>query len=193
MSRRHGEPVWILRAPAEQQHMYIQTHRNALPAILRRTILRVDATTAAWSDKVWRWSERAEDLWGRCDLEVIQPANQKLIKPVSPCCDSSRNLSLIPERNITYLFFFLIAVKNLIFSLHDFYLFNYFFAKLKSHSSPRADVCNPSTHMMARLEIPRHRLAPGVTPVLHSSCLREEEKASAEQLYCLLTSHSQSK
>lgn len=30
-----------------------------------------------------------------------------------------------------------------------------FFAKLKSHSSPPADVCNPSTHAAARLELQR--------------------------------------
>lgn len=74
----------------------------------------------------------------------------------------------------------------------DFFFLFFFFAKLKSHSSPPADACNPSTHATARLEIPRRLFGPRVTSVRLFSCLREEEKASGEQVYCLLTSHSES-
>lgn len=41
-----------------------------------------------------------------CIQDVIQSPNQQLMKPVSRCYDSSQNLSIIPERNVIYLFFF---------------------------------------------------------------------------------------
>lgn len=89
MSRRHGEPVWILEA---QQHV-----NSDLPEILKCDNIPPGDQTA-W----WKW-ESAEDPL--CVRDVIQPPNQQIMKPVSRCYDSSQNLSIIPERNVIYFFF----------------------------------------------------------------------------------------